>query len=199
MRVITGRAKGRTLKSPSATTTRPMLDRVKESLFAILDGYGALRDARVLDLYAGSGALGIEALSRGAAWADFVEQRSAVCRIIAENLAATRLAEHARVHQMPVARFLTHARPADSYAIIFMDPPYADPAIEQTIAAVAASPLGAAGALLVVGHSKRVELADEYAPLQRLTLRRAGDACFSIYGWPEAEAATTAADDTADA
>jgi 16S rRNA (guanine966-N2)-methyltransferase len=195
MRVITGRAKGRALKAPSAATTRPMADRVKSSLFAILDGYGAIRGARVLDLYAGSGALGIESLSRGAVWADFVEQRAEVCRIIAENLQATRLADQARVHQQPVPRFVAHARPADSYAIIFMDPPYADPAIEQTIAAVAASPLGAAGSLLVVGHSKHVELADEYAPLQRLTLRRTGDSCFSIYEWPEPESEPNASSD----
>src|SRR5215207_1446750 len=126
MRVITGSAKGHTLKGPPNMLTRPMMDRVKESLFSVLEGYGAI-EGRVLDLYAGTGSLGIECLSRGAAWADFVEQRAAVCRVIAENLAHTRFSDQARIHQMQVARYLHTARPEETYAIIFMDPPYADP------------------------------------------------------------------------
>jgi 16S rRNA (guanine(966)-N(2))-methyltransferase RsmD len=184
MRVITGKAKGHTLKAPNNMLTRPMLDRVKESLFAILEGYGPIRGP-IADLFAGSGALGIEALSRGASWGDFVEQRAPVCRIIADNLAHTHFTDQARVHQMPVARFLAHARPAASYAIIFMDPPYADPSIEQIIETVAASALGEPGSLLVVGHSVRRTLADSYPPLQRIEFRRTGDSCFSIFTWPE--------------
>src|SRR5919204_6282575 len=98
MRVITGSAKGHKLKAPKGLSTRPMLDRVKEALFSVLEGYGPIR-GRVLDLYAGTGSLGIECLSRGASWADFVEQRGHVCRIIAENLEHTRLDDRARVVQ----------------------------------------------------------------------------------------------------
>src|SRR5919198_6646218 len=180
MRVITGSAKGHRLKAPKGMSTRPMLDRVKEALFSVLEGYGPIR-GRVLDLYAGTGALGIECLSRGAAWADFVEQSAHVCRIIRENLEHTKLIGRARVVQMPVARYLATARPAEKYAIIVMDPPYADPAIEDTIRAVGASGLLASNGLLVVGHSPRVALADEYGPLHRLKFRRLGDSCFSIY------------------
>lgn len=180
MRVITGSAKGHRLKAPKGLGTRPMLDRVKEALFAVLEGYGAIR-GRVLDLYAGTGSLGIECLSRGAAWADFVEQKANVCRIIAENLEHTHFSERARVHQMPVGRFLTQGRAAEKYAIIIMDPPYADPAIEDTIRAVDASDLLADDGLLIVGHSPRVVLADEYGQLRRLKFRRLGDSCFSIY------------------
>src|SRR4029453_15347613 len=140
MRVITGSAKGPRLKAPQGMTPRPMLDRVKEALFSVLAGYGPIR-GRVLDLYAGTGSLGIECLSRGAAWADFVEQRGHVCRIIAENLEHTRLTDCARVHQMPVGRYLHAAHPEEKYAIILMDPPYADPIIEDTIRAVSASGL----------------------------------------------------------
>jgi 16S rRNA (guanine966-N2)-methyltransferase len=179
MRVITGAAKGHKLKAPKGLSTRPMLDRVKESLFSVLEGYGPIR-GRVLDLYAGTGSLGIECLSRGAAWADFVEQSAHVCRIIRDNLEHTRLLDHARVVQMPVARYLA-ARHEEKYAIIVMDPPYADPAIEDTIHAVAASDLLTSDGLLVVGHSPRVALADEYGPLRRLKFRRLGDSCFSIY------------------
>ena len=180
MRVITGSAKGHKLKAPKGLSTRPMLDRVKESVFSVLEGYGPIR-GRVLDLYAGTGSLGIECLSRGAAWTDFVEQSAHVCRIIRDNLAHTRLIERTRVYQMPVARYLAVARPEEKYAIIVMDPPYADPAIEDTIRAVGASGLLASSGLLIVGHSPRVTLADEYGPLRRLKFRRLGDSCFSIY------------------
>jgi 16S rRNA (guanine966-N2)-methyltransferase len=179
MRVITGAAKGHKLKAPKGLSTRPMLDRVKESLFSVLEGYGPIR-GRVLDLYAGTGSLGIECLSRGAAWADFVEQSAHVCRIIRDNLEHTRLLDRARVVQMPVARYLA-ARREEKYAIIVMDPPYADPAIEDTIRAVGTSGLLTSDGLLVVGHSPRVALADEYGPLRRLKFRRLGDSCFSIY------------------
>lgn len=180
MRVITGSAKGHRLKAPKGLGTRPMLDRVKEALFSVLEGYGPIR-GRVLDLYAGTGSLGIECLSRGAEWADFVERSAHVCRIIGENLQHTKLAGRARVHQMPVDRFLNTARPLEKYAIILMDPPYADPAIEDTIRAVAGSELLAEDGLLVVGHSPRVTLEDQYPPIRRLKFRRLGDSCFSIY------------------
>jgi 16S rRNA (guanine966-N2)-methyltransferase len=180
MRVITGSAKGHRLKAPKGMGTRPMLDRLKEALFGVLEGYGPIR-GRVLDLYAGTGSLGIECLSRGAAWADFVEQKSSVCQIIRENLAHTRLSERAQVFCTPVSRYLQAARPTERYAIILMDPPYADPAIVDTIGSVAASGMLDAEGVLVVGHSPRVELSDSYEGLTRLKFRRLGDSCFSIY------------------
>lgn len=180
MRVITGSAKGHRLKAPKGMGTRPMLDRVKEALFSVLEGYGPIR-GRVLDLYAGTGSIGIECLSRGAAWADFVERNGHVCSIIGENLAHTRFTERAQVFQMPVQRYVGTAKPQEKYAIIMMDPPYADPVIEDTIRAVAESGLLDDEGLLVVGHSPRVTLAEQYEPLQRLKFRRLGDSCFSIY------------------
>jgi 16S rRNA (guanine966-N2)-methyltransferase len=180
MRVITGSAKGHRLKAPKGMGTRPMLDRVKEALFSVLEGYGPIR-GRVLDLYAGTGSLGIECLSRGAAWADFVEQRGHVCRIIAENLEHTHLQDRGRVHQMSVGRYLATAHPEEKYAIILMDPPYADPVIEDTIRTVSAAGLLADEGLLIVGHSPRVMLAEGYEQLRRRKFRRLGDSCFSIY------------------
>jgi 16S rRNA (guanine(966)-N(2))-methyltransferase RsmD len=180
MRVITGTAKGRRLKAPKGLGTRPMIERVKEALFSVLEGYGAIH-GRVLDLYAGTGSVGIEALSRGAEWADFVEQKAHVCGIIKENLEHTQLSARAKVFCMPVGRFLSTARPEEKYAIIVMDPPYADPAIEETIRSAAASGLLDDDGVLVVGHSPRVELADAYEGLSRLKFRRLGDSCFSIY------------------
>jgi 16S rRNA (guanine966-N2)-methyltransferase len=180
MRVITGKAKGHKLKAPKGLSTRPMLDKVKESLFSILEGFGPIR-GRILDLYAGTGSLGIECLSRGASAADFVEQSAHVCSIIADNLKHTRLDGLAKVHCMPVDRFLQGHRGVGHYDIIVMDPPYADPQIERMIATVAELNLGYPGSLIVVGHSPRVILADHYPLLTRVRFRRLGDSCFSIY------------------
>lgn len=180
MRVITGSAKGHKLKAPKGMGTRPMLDRVKEALFGVLEGYHAIH-GRVLDLYAGTGSLGIECLSRGAAWADFVEQKAHVCGIIRENLEHTKLNGRAQVFCMPVGRYLQTVRPPEKYAIIVMDPPYADPAIEDTIRSVSGAGILADESILIVGHSPRVELADTYEGLERIKFRRLGDSCFSIY------------------
>jgi len=187
MRVISGTAKGRQLKGPPGMGTRPMTDRLKTSLFNILAPYG-FEGARVLDLYAGTGSLGIEMLSRGAAHADFVEQNASVCRIIADNLNTTKLADRARIHSMPVARFLSmkSAGPVDrasQYDIIVLDPPYADPAISDTLDSIALSPLLAEDGIVVIGHANRVKLADDYGGghIRRVRHRAMGDSAFSIY------------------
>lgn len=181
MRVITGTARGHRLRAPAGLGTRPMLDRVKESLFSVLEGYGPVR-GRVLDLFAGTGSLGIECLSRGAAEADFVERSAHVCRFIRQNLEHTKLHERGRVYCMPVLRYL-HQRVwgERTYDIIIMDPPYADAQIEHTIETIAELCPGRAGGLLVIGHSPRVVLADTYGGYERWKFRRLGDSCFSIY------------------
>lgn len=120
MRIIAGSAKGHPLKVPREVS-RPTTDRVRESLFGILSS--VIPDARVLDLYAGSGALGIEALSRGASSCSFVEQDRGACRIIEENLKRTGC-ENGRVVQREVGAFLRGER--KGYDLIFADPPYAD-------------------------------------------------------------------------
>jgi len=166
-----------------------MTDRLKTSLFDTLVPFG-VAGARVLDLYAGSGSLGIEMLSRGAIYCDFVEQNAAVCKIIQDNLETTRLAGHGRVHKMPVDRFLamkSDAARGDSsqteYDIISLDPPYADPEIGSTLESVALSPLLASDGLVVIGHANRVKLADEYGRgrIKRVRHRAMGDSAFSIY------------------
>lgn len=178
MRVITGSAKGHKLKGPPDNGTRPMLDRVKESLFSILSGYEVI-DGRVLDLFAGTGSIGIEFLSRGAAWADFVEQRAAVCKVIRENLAHTKLADRARVHQTSVESYIAGGR--EPYDIIMLDPPYASPTIEATVAVIAASRLVKDGTIVIVGHWPRLTLPDQIGKLTQLTSRRLGDSSFTIF------------------
>ena len=189
MRVISGSAKGRQLKAPPGMGTRPMTDRLKTSLFDTLVPFG-VSGARVLDLYAGSGSIGIEMLSRGAVSCDFVEQNAAVCRIIQDNLEITRLSDRGRVHKMPVARYLSMkstspggVSSSTEYDIITLDPPYADPEIGSTLATVALSPLLAPDGLIVIGHANRVKLSDEYGQgrIRRVRHRAMGDSAFSIY------------------
>lgn len=180
MRVITGRAKGHKLKAPKGLGTRPMLDRVKESLFSVLEGYGPI-EGRVLDLYAGTGSIGIEFLSRGADSAEFVEQSAHVVTIIRDNLRHTRFDDHAKVHTMPVTRFLQSRRGQEPFDYVMMDPPYADPAIVPTLELVAAVGAVRSEGLLIVGHSPKVTLDDAYPGLERIKFRRLGDSCFSIY------------------
>lgn len=246
MRVISGTARGHNLKAPHGMSTRPMADKVKGAVFSMLSNIlGQLdRDwGRVLDMYAGSGSIGIEALSRGATWADFVETNAGVCRIISDNLAHTKFTDRARVNNRTVTAFLNsppaapgasaskraagglHRRKGGShrdqapdlpdllptpeitpvttpevdnaatqeawqYDIIFLDPPYADPKIPDTIKHVARSGLLKLGGLVVIGHSPRVTLVDHFeqdtehpgaVPLNRIRFRRHGDSAFSIY------------------
>jgi 16S rRNA (guanine966-N2)-methyltransferase len=122
MRVISGTARGRRLVAPEGSTTRPTPERVREATFNALGSLGVVVDATVLDLFAGSGALGIEALSRGAAEVTFVDRDRAAVKAIETNLAASGLAQHATVVTSPVERFLTATQLRWDLALI--DPPY---------------------------------------------------------------------------
>jgi len=131
VRVIAGSAKGRTLDAPHGGATRPATDRIRETLFAILDP--VLEDARVLDLFAGAGTLGIEALSRGAAHATFVERSAEALKALRKNINAAEVAG-AEVIGANVLAFLEQ-RVAGPYDVVFCDPPFADVALlEATLA-----------------------------------------------------------------
>lgn len=180
MRVITGSAKGHHLKGPRGNGTRPMLDSVKESLFSILNGYGALH-GRMLDLYAGTGSIGIEGLSRGMQWCDFVEQKAAECEVVKENLTHTKLMSRAKVYQQPVARFLQQHRGLAQYDLIMMDPPYADPHIHDTVALVVTHEVLAPDGILIIGHSIHVAFEERYGALTRCDFRQFGGSCFTLF------------------
>src|SRR3990172_1642047 len=154
MRVIGGSARGRHLKGPRGPGTRPSSDLIRGAIFDILRSVGADL-SRVLDLYAGTGALGIEALSRGAGWCDFVERGRRSCETIRENLAQTGLAERAAVHAISAR----HApeRLSGPYTLVLADPPYGDERALEDLERMAASPLVAPGAVLVLEHSRRRE------------------------------------------
>ena len=122
MRVVAGEARGRPLVAPAGSATRPTSDRVREATFNALHSLGAVEGATVLDLFAGSGAMGIEALSRGAAAATFVENDPKAVGAIGRNLTATGLADRATVVRGDAARFIQTAGPVD---LAVLDPPYA--------------------------------------------------------------------------
>ena len=149
MRVITGEAKGRKLKGPPSIATRPMQDKIKEALFSALESLDP-DITRVLDLYAGTGSIGIEALSRGAEWADFVDQQRAACDVIRWNLAHTGLSGRSAVHQVPVPLYLR--KTVKPYDLVILDPPYADPKIVATLATLGESQLVKSGTIVALGH-----------------------------------------------
>ena len=182
MRVIAGERRGFRLKGPAGRFTRPMADKIKGALFSMLDALGAA-PLRVLDLYAGTGSLGIEALSRSAEWADFVEQNAAAAAVVRGNLAHTRYSDVTRVYQEPVATFLARAErnPAaiQPYDLIVMDPPYADGAA----VALAALPRARLtdDAVIAVEHAHRAPPPERVGFLVRTSLRRYGDTELSLY------------------
>ncbi len=178
MRVIAGKAKGHRLKVPKGTVTRPATDLVRGAIFSILET--TTSDwLRVLDLFAGSGALGIEALSRGADWVDFVEQEPRCCSIIRENLEKTKLTSQAHVYCCSVAKALSFLE--EEYSIILMDPPYSDSSIGNIVQQLANSKLVGTKSIVVVTHSPHLPLNSTYAPLHRLKERRHGDSCIAVY------------------
>jgi 16S rRNA (guanine966-N2)-methyltransferase len=176
MRVVAGRFGGRRLRAPAGRATRPTSDRVREALFSILGE--RVVDAQVLDLFAGSGALGLEALSRGAAGATFVDSAPAAIRAVSDNLAA--LETGAQVRREDALRFLDGAaRAGRHYDLVFLDPPY-------RLAERLGRPLSDALPAVLAPGAVVVAESDHRAPLA-LTLplhdeRRYGDTLIRLHG-----------------
>lgn len=129
MRVITGKARGVVLKTPEGLNTRPTSDRVKEALFSVIQF--DVPNARVLDLFAGTGQLGIEALSRGAKSAIFIDGQEAACKLVRENLKRTKLEQYAKVIRSDYAVFLENCK--ESFNLILLDPPYQEKFLENAL------------------------------------------------------------------
>jgi 16S rRNA (guanine966-N2)-methyltransferase len=179
MRVVSGEARGRRLKGPTTEgITRPMADKIKEALFSVLASLG-VEWTRVLDLYAGAGGVGIEALSRGGEWCDFVDRDAAAVRVIQQNLETLGFAARGRVHQMAALTFMRAA--SQSYDLVIVDPPYADPDIVTTLEQLSHSGAVADGTVVCIGHSPRVSLPDAIGQLVKLRGRCHGDSCFSVF------------------
>ena len=153
MRVIAGSARRLNLVTVPGRDTRPTTDRIKETLFNILQP--EIPGCRFLDLFAGSGAIGIEALSRGAAEAVFVESSRKAAACIRQNLEFTRLADRARLLETDVLGALTRlGREGEAFSVIFLDPPYQKGWEEQVLAALADSPIADDDTLVVAEASK---------------------------------------------
>lgn len=185
MRVIAGRAKGHRLAGPRSRGTRPTSDLVREAVFSALEAMGADL-TRTLDLYAGSGALGIEALSRGGQWCDFVEKDARACASIRANLAKTKFEGQARVHCAPVERALPTGRQAHGklegpYSLIVADPPYADEAVWALERLADWGLVEVGRTVLTLEHSSREEGPERLAGLSRVRTLRHGDSAVSIY------------------
>ncbi len=178
MRVIAGIAKGHRLKAPKRTATRPATDMVKGAIFSILENL-AENWKNVLDLYSGSGGLGIEALSRGAGWVDFVDHAPQCCVIIKENLEKTGFSEYSRIHCCTVNKAFTFLD--KEYDIILVDPPYPDTSINDTLVQLADTKLVGAETTVIVTHSPRHPLSQQYSTLKMVKEHRHGDSCISVY------------------
>lgn len=151
MRVIAGKARSLPLKTISGMDTRPTTDRIKETLFNMLQPY--IADCRFLDLFAGSGSIGIEALSRGAAYCVFVEQNKKASACIMENLRFTKLGEDARVMTTEVMSALRQLEKEDIFDCIFMDPPYDKELEKQVLIACKDAPFVSEDTLFIVEAS----------------------------------------------
>lgn len=178
MRVIAGRAKGHQLKFPRGTATRPATDLVKGAIFSILEN---MTDdwSQVLDLFSGSGQLGIEALSRGAGWVDFVERERRCCAIIKQNLEKTGFSGQAHVYCCSIAKALSFLD--KEYNIVLMDPPYSDSSIGDCITQVAESRLVGDSSVVVVTHSSLFPFNASFGALSLVKEHRHGDSCIAVF------------------
>jgi 16S rRNA (guanine966-N2)-methyltransferase len=177
-RVIAGTARGRRLLHPGAGT-RPFADRVKQAIFGALDP--VLPGARVLDLFAGSGAGGIEALSRGAGGCDFVERDEGAARVIEENLRRTGLSgPDARVHRRDAVAYLADA--PGPFDVVLVDPPFGDAAMLDVLERLGTGGILRSGSVVVARHFWRDALPERAGRLVRLRERRVGEGVVTIYG-----------------
>ncbi len=160
MRIVGGRLRGRALAAPRSAAIRPTADRLRETVFNVLaHAYGdPVTDARVLDLFAGTGALGLEALSRGAAFALFVDEGAEARALIRENIAALGLGGVSRIFRRDATR-LGSAHPLAPFTLVFLDPPYGQGLAQQALAAARAGQWLAPNALIVVEEAATVDFA----------------------------------------
>ena len=177
MRVITGSARGVTLKTPEGMVTRPTTDRVKEAMFSII--HFEIPGADVLDLFGGTGQLGIEALSRGAKSAVFVDAGEPACRLIRENLKRTRLEAQARVVRSDYLAYLERTK--EQFDIILLDPPYAEVFLESAIKKITEIDILRQNGIIVAERPLGKELPWEFPGYDRSKDYKYGNTLLAIY------------------
>ena len=177
MRVITGKARGVKLKTPNGMATRPTADRVKEALFSIIQF--EIPASRVLDLFGGTGQLGIEALSREAKSAVFVDEREDACCLIRENLKRTSLEHVAKVVRADYKDFLLRCQ--DKFDIIFLDPPYAEIFLENSLNLITEIDILQSGGIIVTERPVEKDLLWDFEGYSRSKDYKYGNTVLTIY------------------
>lgn len=177
MRVITGKARGVVLKTPEGMHTRPTADRVKEALFSIIQF--DIPGSRVLDLFGGTGQLGIEALSRGAKSAVFVDERQDACSLMQENLRRTKLEQQGRVVRSDYMSFLSTCR--EKFDIILLDPPYAEVFLENSLKSITEIDILQSGGIIVAERPLDKELPWDFPGYSRSKDYKYGKTLLTLY------------------
>ena len=177
MRVITGKARGVVLKTPDGMATRPTSDRVKEALFNIIQF--DIPTAKVLDLFGGTGQLGIEALSREAKSAVFVDEREDACRLIRENLRRTKFEQLGRVIRSDYMAYLKNCK--EKFDIILLDPPYAEVFLENSLKMITEIDILQSGGIIVTERPNGKELPFEFSGYSRSKDYKYGNTLITIY------------------
>lgn len=177
MRVITGKARGVQLKTPDGMNTRPTTDRVKEALFSIINF--EIPGANVLDLFGGTGQLGIEALSRGAEHAVFVDAREDACRLIKENLKRTKMEHSGRVVRSDYLDYLSRCR--ERFHIILLDPPYAEVFLENALKRITEIDILESNGIIVAERPLGKELPWDFEGYTRSKDYKYGKTLLTIY------------------
>ncbi len=178
--MIAGQARGMKLKTPKGMNTRPTVDRVKESLFNIIQPY--LHGSKVLDLFSGTGALAIEALSRGAISAVLADADRLSCEVIRDNLAHTGLKEKAMVYcRKASAVVLDLGQNGDQFDIVFMDPPYTQNFIQETLQLLVDNDIIVDGGMVVAEHHRQESVPEVLGCLVKARTQAYGDTCISIF------------------
>ncbi|HEY1895066.1 MAG TPA: 16S rRNA (guanine(966)-N(2))-methyltransferase RsmD [Terracidiphilus sp.] len=182
MRVIAGSFRSRTLQAPAGLATRPTSDRLRETLFNVLAP--RIQGAAFLDLYAGSGAVGVEALSRGAATVVFVERAPAAIKVLRANLAGLGLTDGYQIVVRSVGGYLRNAEGGPRFDVVFLDPPYDAASEYAATLELLGGPLTGVltgSALVIAEHRRKDVLEDRYGQLHRARLLKQGDAGLSFY------------------
>ena len=177
MRITGGVARGFHVSAPRGSEVRPTSDRVRSAVFQLIER--AVEDAAVLDLYAGTGAVGIEALSRGASGVVFVEQDPRMCRAISRNLVATGFSERGKIRRAKVEGYLQSL--GGPFDVALLDPPYGLPGVSEVLAELDNLGLIAIGGTVVIEHSRRESFNQIYGKLYKSDNRRYGDTVVSLY------------------
>jgi len=183
MRIITGASKGVRLKTPDGMKTRPTSERVKEAVFSIVQF--EVEGGRVLDLFAGTGQMGIEALSRGAVRAVFVDSWKEACKLVRENLMLSRLAEKACVVQADYLSYLD--RCTETFDLIILDPPYAEVFLENALKKISEIDILSDRGIIICERPAEKQLPPEIPGLQLKKDYRYGKTCISVYRSTNAE------------